>query len=308
MLRSRTTLFQLKSIAGGQMKIFQSIAQHDTGKKLCRFAGQLVVAALVLLSFILLRRCVNLPMTLLLLLSGAAAVLWCGWRSGIPYLILLGAVTSFERHFITHYGDSFYQIGTQALVTLHITDRDEIIAYLALLKAEEFLLVLLFAAGCVVLAWRRPSALFGRFHRIGCVCAVILLVCAELCQVAVPVREHLKNWGEQQTFYTTRRDFKFGAADRKPDSPLFCLLVIGESHRKAEFDELVLNGSRAPTLKNARVRGELWEFDDLISRYQQTWYSVFSLLSRRKTDTMDVLWPEKGLSVCSTRPGGIPVF
>ena len=158
----------------------------------------------------------------------------------------------------------------------------------------EGLLLLLFAAGCVAVL-RLPAGSPPIPRRAVAAAALFLLAGAVGWQIVPPIAEHLETWGAAKEFYLKRRDFRFGAVDRDPEAGLFCLLVIGESHRKAEFDELVLGGDRAPTLKAARERGELWEFDDLISNYPQTYFSVFTLLSRREADSLDPLWPEKGI-------------
>ena len=68
----------------------------------------------------------------LLLLSGAGIAVWGGVKSRIGFAILLGIFCCIERHFILHYGDGFREIGTQALLTMHITDPDEIFSYLSI--------------------------------------------------------------------------------------------------------------------------------------------------------------------------------
>lgn len=74
------------------------------------------------------------------------------------------------------------------------------------------------------------------------------------------------------------------------------MLVIGESHRKDAFDRFISGReSQAPFLRDLYARKELWPFDNMITHYQQTWFSVFTLLSRRGNDAHNILWPEKGL-------------
>lgn len=267
---------------------------RDAADLVKRYRSPLLLAGLTLVSFLLLWRAVPIPVQILLAAAGVCAAFGCSRRSALVYLVLLGLFTCFERHFIIHYGESFFQVGNQALITLHITDMDEVVAYLSIFKAVELLLCLLFAAGSVaVFRWGSVPPTIRR--RTIAAAAFLLLAGAVGWEIVPPVVEHLRTWGVKKEFYLTRHDFRFGAVDRDPGSELFCLLVIGESHRKAEFDELVLGGDVAPTLKTARKRGELWEFDDLITHYPQTYYSVFTLLSRRGADSMDLLWPEKGL-------------
>ena len=282
--------------------------------KMPRYIGPAVTAALAATSFFLLKNGVSAITSTLILLSGLCAVVFCGWKGRFWYLFILGVTCCFERHFIIHYGDGFHAIGAQALITMHITDVDEIKSYLSVFRFAELLLLLLFVAGCMLEAAfkspplcgsgiRRPLSIAGR------AAAPLLLFAAAGADVAPPVFEHLENWGSQRDFYIARRDFKFHAVSRAPDAPLFCLLVIGESHRKDEFDRLALGEhGHAPALCEARKRGVLYEFDDMITHYQQTWFSVFTLLTRRGENGKNVLWPEKGLFSLFREAGFHTVF
>jgi len=259
------------------------------------YAPHLFTTFIVIFSYILLRRGMDFCASAMVLVSGALAILFCGWKGRAVYLGILGVITCIERHFILHYGDSFREIGTQALITLHITDRDEVVAYLAIIKLVEYLLPLLFLAGILLERRKRRGPLLSKWNRAGAFGIVLSLVFMAMYQTCRPVGDYLKTWNQDKDFYMAREQFRFHAKDAQPDTRMVCILVIGESHRKKEFDELVLGGERAPFLKTAREKGELWEFDDMITHYQQTWYSVFTLLTRRGGETQDVQWREKGL-------------
>lgn len=263
----------------------------------------LFCGVLAVFSFFLLRKGIDQPALLLIPISGIFAALWCSWKGRAVYLLFLGCITCFERHFILHYGDGFREIGTQALITLHITDRDEILAYLSMFKLVEYLLPLLFLFGIIAETWMRRGAVLRRMNYIGGWGAAFSLTLLALCQTWRPVGDYLENWKHHKEFYLAREQFRFYSKDTQPDSRMVCVLVIGESHRKKEFDELVLGGDRAPALKAARERGEIWEFDDMISHYQQTWFSVFTLLTRRGGETQDVMWKEKGLAALFKEAG-----
>ena len=127
---------------------------RDAADLVKRYRSPLLLAGLTLVSFLLLWRAVPIPVQILLAAAGVCAAFGCSRRSALVYLVLLGLFTCFERHFIIHYGESFFQVGNQALITLHITDMDEVVAYLSIFKAVELLLCLLFAAGSVaVFRW-----------------------------------------------------------------------------------------------------------------------------------------------------------
>ena len=268
-----------------------------------RYLGQLVTAILVLLCFILLKNAAEPPPLWLIICSGICAVVFAGWRERFCYLIILGLLCCFERHFILHYGDTFRTIGSQALITLRITNADEIKAYMSIFKIVEPIQLLLFAGGCAAEWHFRSPPLFSAgtaarriFAATGKLAAPLTLAAAAVYQIVPPITDHLKIWDVQQDFFLTRRDFSFHAFNRDRQTPIFCILVIGESHRKDEFDRLAFRkNTTAPKLMNARERGVLFEFDDMISHYQHTWFSVFTLLTRRGEDDRNVLWPEKGL-------------
>ena len=279
---------------------FFSALRKDGGVRsfASKYSGELSVGALLLLSYILLHRGTVPLFLLLVVLSGVSAILWCDWKARIWYIVCLGCVTCFERHFILHYGDSFRAIGHQALITVHITDAEEIRSYISGIRIVAIIQPFLFAAGAFAQRIAKSPALLSRKRPAGLMkfVAFLPLLAAAVFQTAAPVVEYFDNWGEHKDFYLARHKFTFEAVDRDPESELFVLLVIGESHRKDEFDRLVLGEhGYAPHLRRAGAEGRVWEFDDLISHYQQTWFSVFTLLSRRGEDGRNVFWPEKGL-------------
>lgn len=266
--------------------------------------GSIYTAFLVIFSFLLIRRYVSWPVSCGILLSGAGILLIGDFKKRIIYLILLALFSCFERHFILQYSASFREIGHQALITLHITDPDEIKAYLKIFKRAEYILPWFFIAGIFLEYFSRSRPLCTlwqklslRSCRYGAVAAIVLAAAAIVFQeFCLPVSEYWKNWSEQGELYRKREQFRFFAESVDKD-PVFTLLIIGESHRKDEFDRFAFDPafSTAPTLLNAYQRGKLWNFDDVITPYQQTWFSVFTLLCRRGEDGHNSLWPEKGL-------------
>lgn len=257
----------------------------------------------VIVAFILLHRQCPLSIPILVLLSGIPVALFCNYKQRCIYLILLGVFTCFEWHFILHYGVSFSEIGTQALITLHITEPEEIKAYLKMFKLIEYIILLLFALVCVCEIVMKSDPVKNLFpflkkqyvrNIIFCLGMVLftVAVCLEICP---PVVEHIANWGSQKNFYNKRESFKFNVKNESK-VPLTVVLVIGESHRKDIFDRFVFGQkSYAPFLKKLKEEGNIWEFNDVITHYQQTYFSVFTLLSRRGDDGHNLFWPEKGL-------------
>ncbi|MBR4896832.1 MAG: hypothetical protein IKZ41_10400, partial [Clostridia bacterium] len=78
-----------------------------------------------------------------------------GWMCTAPWekktiassLIFLSVL---DYHFSVHYGRVFYEIGSQALVALHITDGDEITAYLRGLFPSEVIFYILLVLSLIV--------------------------------------------------------------------------------------------------------------------------------------------------------------
>ena len=250
---------------------------------------------LTVLTYILLRRGNDwLPMVLLLL-SGGGIALWGGVKSRVVFVIMLGIFCCIERHFILHYGDGFHEIGTQALLTMYITDPDEILSYFSVLKIVEFIIPLIFLAELAVVFYWKSESCFGKWRKTAVSLSLIsfFLMLFYICYR--PVCDYLREWRGMKDFLVRRQQFHFQARDLKPEEKSVYFLVIGESHRKDEFDNIVLEKGAAPLLAQARREGKLFEFDDMISYYQQTWFSVFTLLSRRGSDDQSIFFPEKGL-------------
>ncbi len=253
------------------------------------------VGFLTIFTYILLRRGNEWWPMVFLILSGIGITVWGGNRSRIIYIVLLGIFCCVERHFILHYGDGFREIGTQALLTMHITDSDEILSYLSMLKIVEFFHPIIFLTVLVVVLHWKSEPLAGRLRKSAILfsfsffLAMLFFICWR------PVCDYLKDWKNLKAFLVRREQFRFQAQDLKPEEKSVYFLVIGESHRKNEFDEIVLEKGAAPLLSQARRENTLWEFDDMISYYQQTWFSVFTLLSRRGGGDQTIFFPEKGL-------------
>ena len=269
-----------------------------------KHASALPTLCLVVFSYLMLNHKTPWFISNSVLLSGILAICFCGFRHRTVFLAVLGVFTCFERHFIIHYGAPFSEIGTQALITLCITDQDEIKAYLKIFKTTEYLMPLIFAAGCITEAVFRSPPLSEHFHLkklrgkkeiLSCAASVILLL-ASGAELVPPAVEHLKNWNHQKEFYKQRSAFKFDSR-AKNKKGITTVLIIGESHRKDVFDRFVFEqDSYAPFLYNAMKSGLIWSFDDVITHYQQTYFSVFTLLCRRGADGHNVFWKEKGLA------------
>lgn len=279
-------------------------------------AALITFAVLAVLSFILVKNKTEWYFHLPLLFSGICAVWAAHYRLRIVFLVLLGIITCFERHLIIHYSSVFSAIGSQVLITLQITDPDEITAYFKLFRPIEYVLPLLFAAGCAVEFWqKRPPLSQGipALDRKEVRCAVLVLSLTGLLwsisiEFAPPFVEYIRTWKKEKNFYQQRAAFRFNARsqDRKP---VTTVLIIGESHRKDALDRFVFGpDSHAPFLKKVSQQGLVWHFDNMITPYQQTFFSVFTLLTRRGNDGHNLLWPENGLFGLFNEAGYQTVF
>ena len=258
----------------------------NTGRFSCVFM-------LVTAYFLLFDKYDALPLALLLL-SGLGAILFLSWKSQAVFFTLLGFITCTECHFILHYGEPFRVIGQQVLLTLQITNSDEVTTYLKMLRPLAVALPVLFVSGVFLICkWRKkplvrmpPMTAFGVFLLLGWLTAY---------NSVPPVAGYFENWDKRAESHERRLTFQFGAYDLAPETPSLYILVIGESHRQDHFDEYLTDSEFAPRLFKAKEDGVLFNFTDVISPYPQTWFSVFTLLTRRSTDNRNPDWPEKGL-------------
>lgn len=256
-----------------------------------KYAAELVYVFILFFCYILLHRKYDWLPLLSLMLSGVIALWWCGKPGRALFLAGLGIVTVLERHFIIHYNESFQSIGTQALITLQITSKEEIGTYLSLLRPEEFILPLLFIGGIILICVRRKG--FGK-HSWWSLIALPLFLIAIYCNTAAPVRSYLKQWAVLKDIVMKRQAFQFHGEDVSREPRSLRILVIGESHREDYFEYLI-SPKYAPLLAAGKESGTLLDFTDMVSLYPQTWFAVFTKLTRRDGKDQAVYFPEKGL-------------
>ncbi|MBS1370604.1 MAG: sulfatase-like hydrolase/transferase [Lentisphaeria bacterium] len=257
-----------------------------------KYAGELLFAFILVLCYILLRRKYDFLPLASLMAAGAVVLFCCGRAGRCIYLAALGVVTVVERHFIIHYNESFRDIGTQALITLQITSDDEILTYLTMLKTVEFLLPLLFIGGIIFICFRKNG--LRKRGRWG-LAALPLFGLAVYCTTSQPVRDYFREWASVREVILEREAFSFDGRDISGEEKSLRILVLGESHRQDYFDDCLITENCSPLLFRARTEGRLLNFTDMISMYPQTWYSVFTCLTRRDGLDQATYFPEKGL-------------
>lgn len=256
------------------------------------YAGELALTALLFMTYFLLYRKLEIASVLLLMISGVI-VLCCGGKAEkIIYILFLGILVCVERHFILHYNEPFVKIGAQAFITLHITSPEECRTYLSLLKWAEFILPLFFLGGivavCISQGRHRWSRWWG-FAAFGCFFGAVFL------NVFPPLREYSEQWSVQKEFLLARGRFRFDASDVSREARSLRILIIGESHRQDYSDSCMITRQYAPLLWNAKKDGTAIFFSDMVSLYPQTWFAVFTELTRRDGNDRALYFSEKGL-------------
>ncbi len=255
-------------------------------------AGEIVLAFLLIYSYFLLHRKFDF-LPLLLLMAAGIITLFCGRKTEkAAFIGLLGIMVCVERHFILHYNESFREIGAQALITLHITSPEECQTYLSLLKWEEILQPLLFAGGIIAVCVSRGWHLWSRLW---CLIALGCFLGTVYYNVSVPVRGYFQEWGKMGEFILQREAFHFDSRDISGEERSLRILVIGESHRQDFCDDYMITPKYAPLLQQAREKGTAIFFSDMLSLYPQTWFAVFTALTRRDGTNQVTYFPEKGL-------------
>ena len=221
-----------------------------------------------------------------------------GWMCTVPWekktiassLILL---TVLDYHFSVHYGRVFYEIGSQALVALHITDGDEITAYLrGLFPSEVIFYIFLILSLIIFLCTKTPNRLCKGIY--GRVLPYAIFLFGFYHIIILPYKEFAADWKERGAILRKREIFSFHAEDKRPGTRQLIFLIIGETHRHDHID-LLTDEKFAPTLRLLRSQGKILMLDDIITCYQTTYFSISSLLTRRKTDDQKRFFPEKGL-------------
>lgn len=254
----------------------------------------LLYATICGFSFFLLQKRYSLGANLLFICLYITGWLFSNYVEKAIYVFFLISITILDYHFYTHYHARFQEVGKQALVSLQITDKDEVISYILGLHTFEVILYVFFFLALLSILFLRL-----RYHRISFpkylrIVPLLILAVGLYFQAVIPLHDFLIDWKEMSTLYKTRAEFQFNAKDERPDIPQHVFLVVGETHRQDHFD-LLVDKEFAPFLHELNENSKLLSLDDVISCYQTTYFSLFSLLTRRPTDNQKIFFQEKGI-------------
>ncbi len=229
------------------------------------------------------------------LMLTAATVLLFFFGGGFlraSYLFIIGFSVLFQNHIVTNYSYPFARIGREILVITSETNWLEFFTYLQLITWQEYSMFLGLVAFCY-LTYR-----FGPYQtekRYPALLALTFLGFGLWNDLGAPVYAYRQEMSESAAIIDRYKKFSFQAKDLSNQDRSTYIIVIGETHRQDYFEEYGYTPEYSPHLLQARKKGTLIPFSDLVSGYGYTTGAVPLIMTRKPVDYENRFYEEKSI-------------